>query len=294
MRPVDTPGANVRGLFDVAMREPKARAVYQEAAAKSYREDLDQALTAAAGAPAKRGATVQGPPAPKTASPLSQVDKKWRDDLLNALDDPGAHQQWVSIARAVFRGKPETAKAFGAQIVKAIRTRLKGADIDALAAIEQRMGSDIKEKLRALGVSLGAGRGRAQAAVARLSQRERLDFTSADDRLSARGTPSRRLVGKRANEEFDQRVQDDTLEAGERAGFMPDEAEELMRQMLRGRRMNYVPPSSARTAMMDAQALPGVVPWNPVGVGPRTGELGYYGGKIIVPMVEQVRSRRAA
>lgn len=295
LRPVDVDAPNVRGLFEAAMRDPGARAIYEDATAETFRSDVLESLRRVSRRAPKGQAAPPIPKGKEARAALKDIDPDWRADLMAALDDPDAHAQWIAAAKRLFRDKPDAAAAFGGEIVERLRRRARGAaHLETLATLRAEIskGGALREKLNALGVGLGRNARRLDAAdrdAARLSTRASGDslFTSTEDRLTARTTPQERPVGRVETEAADQALREGTAQP---AGFLPADAQALMRLLTTQRRLNYVPADFATTPLLEAVPQPGVRWANPFAVDPRISEPAYLAGKFTVPLTEQLRS----
>lgn len=294
MRPVDVDGANTRGLFDVAMRDPGARGIYRDATAETFRGDVLDTLSRARKRGMPKGESSALPKAKEAREALKGVDPDLRADLLAALDDVEAHGEWVRAAKRLFRDKPEAAAAFARQVIERVQRRATGAaQLETLTALRARVGKagDLTEKLEALGVGLGRSPRRGDAAerdLVRLQgRREREGFSNASDRLTARTTPKTRPVGRKETEAADERLRTGEQEP---AGFRPADAQELMQLMTAGRRLNYVSPSRSSEPLLDAVAQPGVRWANPFAVDPKIAMSAFTAGKGVPVLIEQGRS----
>jgi hypothetical protein len=295
LRPVDVDAPNARGLFETAMRDPGARGIYEDATAETFRSDVLESLRRVTRRAPKGEAA---PPIPKgkaAREALKEIDPDWRADLMAALDDPDAHAQWVAAAKRLFRDRPDAAAAFGAEIVERLRRRASSAtQLETLTSLRADIskGGALREKLNALGVGLGRNARRLDAAerdAARLTSRaggESL-FTSMEDRLTARLTPQARPVGRAETEAADRALREG---AAQPAGFLPADAQALMRLMTQERRLNYVPATFAASPLLEAVPQPGVRWANPFAVDPNLSKAAYLAGKIAVPLTEQARS----
>lgn len=282
--PVDIDGPNVRSLFDTAARSPKGREVAGKNADMRLRDAADARLRSAWGADErpvvmsgaedrlKKGAVEYRTQARENMATLEATHGAEMQDLVAALDDAAAHNDWVRFARETFDGDVEMQTAAARRIFEHINRRMKAASGEELRALLDRLGpsGDLTKKLKALGVTFDkAAKGKAPYAP------RQGEFTNAEDRLALREPAVRTPKGREEP-------------AGmERAALSDADAQALMEQLHASRRVNYVPARDARTPMLEVQGKKGVKWENPFAVDPRLGMAAYYTGKPTAVIVDQ-------
>jgi hypothetical protein len=101
---LDAAGPNVQSLFGVIARDPEGRAMLLDHVANSARENVRAKLAALHfdGLPVSTRRVVQD--GEKTVTrPLLKPSTSLVQDLVDAIDDPDAHQQWLRLAKTLHK-----------------------------------------------------------------------------------------------------------------------------------------------------------------------------------------------
>jgi hypothetical protein len=292
-RPLDADGPNVRSLFDVAMRDETAASLFGKATDQTYRAGLREQIKELR-TYANTKVPKAGVDAPKPTRANADV-AALREDLLAALDDDMAHPEWTKLAHELRGADEKAAYKFAGRLLAIMDARIERATGDELVQLAQRMQrtGDIAEKLRALGVEatgaaqtlkradLARRRGQEAATAGRQPRNERRpQFSSADDNINVRLPRQREGKGAPA-------APDDAPDIALR----DYDAALMMQELLRQRRMNYVPPSRAADPLFDVKPRAGAKWENPfLAANPAVAKAGYVAGKFAPPAVDQLVS----